>query len=468
MAHIVLIGAGGTGLSSLGFLLSDIWYTNIIGVDSAANQITHALAQNGVQIIIGHGIYTIQPWDLVIYSDACPDAPEVLAARSLHASGTKGMQIPQSYFTFLGEISKYFETIAIAGTHGKSTTTSLMTYALSQCDPQLWLGIIGALVPQLNHKNYRINTAHLDDIKTIFTYIITGKNTGRDESLRKKYRFVIEADEFNRHFLQLDVDHAIILNAELDHSDIYPNEEIYLATYVDFISRVKGRVFAIAGEKGIAHLASHCPKITLCPQESIPLLHIFGDHNQKNATLISRLATDALTIPRSDVLNAMESFTGLRRRMEYITTTPSGARVYSDYGHHPTEILAVYHAFRQKYPTQTLSIIFQPHQARRVLEFWEDFVNVIMQFDERLIYSIYAAREDLPTLLHTFPSRHTQAITTIDQLGEAFSLSCQAPYTTDYTAVSRTIMSAGPETIICICSAGWLDFDIRKEFSEEK
>ena len=103
-------------------------------------------------------------------------------------------------------------------------------------------------MPQLGQKNYRANFDNVgikNDLQQIFSYIFSGKTATRDESLRKKWRFLIEADEFNRHFLYLDVDHAIILNAELDHSDIYADESTYLKTYVQFIHKVKQRVFAI-------------------------------------------------------------------------------------------------------------------------------------------------------------------------------------------------------------------------------
>jgi UDP-N-acetylmuramate--alanine ligase len=101
-------------------------------------------------------------------------------------------------------------------------------------------------VPQLDQKNYRANSRLLPDLKKIFAYILTGSQTGRDESLRKKYRFAIEADEFNKHFLYLDTDYAIILNAELDHSDIYENEKIYLEAFTQFINKVKKTTYALS------------------------------------------------------------------------------------------------------------------------------------------------------------------------------------------------------------------------------
>ncbi|MEI7478028.1 MAG: Mur ligase family protein [bacterium] len=209
----------------------------------------------------------------------------------------------------MGEISKYFETIAIAGTHGKSTTTALMTYILSKIDPEFGLGILGALVPQLGQKNYWANPNITPDLQSIFTYILTGKSSEWDESLRKKYRFVIEADEFNRHFLLLDVDHAIILNAELDHSDIYPNEAVYLEAFVAFVHKVKHGIFAIHDEKGIEYIQRHCKKeFYSIKRQNIALGYIFGEHNEKNATLIHHLLQHLGIGNKDSIMHALHSF----------------------------------------------------------------------------------------------------------------------------------------------------------------
>jgi UDP-N-acetylmuramate--alanine ligase len=255
--NIVLIWAWWTGISSLWFLFTQLWYNNIIWIDSTESQITKALEKTGIQIILGHGIYQVTQDDFVIFSDAAPQAPEVLQAKERVSQGIKWARPPISYFQFLWEISKLFETISIAGTHGKSTTTAMLIYTMSQSDPQFWLWILGALVPQLNNTNYRINPTIKDDIANIFTFILTWNYKIRDESLRKKYRFVIEADEFNRHFLYLDTDYAIILNAELDHSDIYPNEKVYMDTFIEFTHKVRKQTFVLPWEKWIAFIMKH-------------------------------------------------------------------------------------------------------------------------------------------------------------------------------------------------------------------
>ena len=290
--NIVLVWAWDTKLSSLGFLLTDIWYTNIIGIDKSQSQITAWLEKAGVQMIYGYGIYEIQAGDVVIYSDACPTVPEVLSAKAVHATWVKGVQLPYSYFQFLGQISKYFETIAITGTDEKSTTTAMMTYAMSQFDPAFGLWIFGEIAPQLHNKNYWINLENptiKHDLQEIFIRILTGKIVGWDEWLRKKYRFAIEADESHRNFLYLDIDHAIILNADLDHKEIHDSKEGYLTTYIQFIEKVKSNIFALTWEVGIDYLKSQCPKIQCIEKTSIQLPYIFDEHNQKYATLILAL-----------------------------------------------------------------------------------------------------------------------------------------------------------------------------------
>lgn len=459
--NIVLIWAGWTGISSLWFLFTQLWYSNVIWIDSTESQITKALQTNWVKIILGHGIYQVQSWDLVIYSDAAPQAPEVLQARERVQQEVKWARPPLSYFQFLWEISKQFETISIAGTHGKSTTSAMLTYTMSQSDPMFWLGILGALVPQLNNTNYRINPTIKDDIATIFTFILTGDYKIRDESLRKKYRFVIEADEFNRHFLYLDTDYAIILNAELDHSDIYPNEQIYMDTFIEFTHKVKKQTFVLSWEKWIEYIVKNWPaNIIQIQKENIELPFLFGDHIQKNASLNNAILKQLWIVNYE-----LWAFKWLRRRMELLKTYKNNWLLYTDYWHHPTEIKAVLDAFRQKFPTKKLVAIFQPHQARRVLEFRQDFASTMQWFDEAIIFDIYTAREDLTELLQTFPTKQEYAISSVDELWEHFAQDSKAIYTKEFNAITNRIEQITPDEVICIFTAGNLDFKIRNYLS---
>jgi UDP-N-acetylmuramate--alanine ligase len=460
--NILLIWAWWTWISSLWFLLTELWYTNIIWVDSTESQITNALQSAGVKVILGHGQYEVQQWDLVIFSDAAPHAPEVMQARDLVQQEIKWARNPLSYFQFLGEISKQFETISIAGTHGKSTTSAMLTYTMSRSDPSFWLGILGALVPQLNNTNYRLNPSIKSDIATIFDFIITGNYKVRDESLRKKYRFVIEADEFNRHFLYLDTDYAIILNAELDHSDIYPNEQVYMDTFIEFTHKVKKKIFVLEWEKGIDYIIQHWPStVTSIYKADIDLPYVFGDHVQKNASLNNALLKEIWVTNYN-----LWDFKGLRRRMELLKKYDNWWLLYSDYWHHPTEIKAVLDAFREKFPTKKLIAIFQPHQARRVLEFWQPFTETMQWFDEAIIYDIYVARENLDELLQLFPTKSDYSISSVDELGNYFAQDSKATYTKDFNTVTSRIENIQPDEVICIFTAGNLDFKTRNYLAQ--
>ena len=467
--NIVLVWAGGTGLSSLGFLFADLGITDVVCIDSAQNQITDALGAHGYNVIIGHNKYTVKPTDFVIYSDACPSAPEVLAAQKYAEENSRKPRYPVSYFQFLGEISKHFETIAIAGTHGKSTSTALATYTLSQLDNSLGLWILGALVPQLGNKNYRLNSSAKDDIRKIFDYILEWKQTDRDETLRKKYRFIIEADEFNRHFLLLDVDHAIVLNAELDHSDIYKNDEEYFEAFHLFGDKVKKNIWVIQGEKGIDRFTEGLKNdvVRRITPYDISLQHIFGAHNWKNASLVYALTATMLGRmsydigPDDEILGAMNSFTGLRRRMEFLRTNDNWAEIYTDYGHHPSEINAVYHAMRGKYADKKLTAIVQPHQMRRVLEFWNEWVHVLKQFDTLFLYPIYAAREDIAVLLKEFENKVVTQAANAEDISLELAMQTNATYITDTAKVKEIMDTADGDTVVVMFTAGNLDYQMR-------
>lgn len=500
--NIVLLWAGWTGLSSLGFLFKDLGIANVICVDPIKNQITDALDAIGYNVIIGLENYEIKSTDFVIYSDAFISTPELLKAKQMAEEASRKARYPMSYFQFLGEISKYFETIAIAGTHGKSTTTALATYTLSQLDSKLGLWILGALVPQLDNRNYWLNTNAKDDIKNIFNYILDGKQSEWDESLRKKYRFVIEADEFNRHFLYLDVDHALVLNAELDHSDIYANDSVYFEAFKQFGNKVKKNIRAIAGEKWIDRFAESLihadgkllivddsaeanvyhpgkelqamtydlgdnKKLELIETYPLSLQHIFGKHNQKNASLVYALTAHLLGYSEyslwanESIVAALNSFTGLWRRMEYLKTNDNGALIYTDYGHHPTEINAVYHAMRDKYADKKLIAIVQPHQMRRVLEFWDEWVRVLKQFDELYIYPIYAAREDIAVLIKEFEHKIATQAANPEDIGLELGIQTWAKYLKDIEDVKDIMNNACENDIVTVFTAGNLDYLIR-------
>ena len=151
------------------------------------------------------------------------------------------MVVVLNYFQFLGEISKYFTTTGFAGTNGKSSSTALAIHTAKKNLPNFGLGILGALVPSFDNKSYVINTKAKKDIRNIFDYILTGKDL--EYTNIKKRSFFVEACEYKRHFLHLDLDYAIITSLELDHTDYYKDMKDYLSAFQQLISKVRQTVF---------------------------------------------------------------------------------------------------------------------------------------------------------------------------------------------------------------------------------
>ncbi|USN56114.1 MAG: hypothetical protein H6765_05880 [Candidatus Peribacteria bacterium] len=134
----------------------------------------------------------------------------------------------------------------------------------------------------------------------------------------------------------------------------------------------------------------------------------------------------------------------------------------SDYGHHPTEIGSTFIALQQKYPDKELLAIFQPHQVRRILEFWEQFVSVLSSWPHALIYDIYAARENLENLKEQFSCETTAHVSTVDELGVIFAATCNKDYSTQFSDVQDILTKAQADQLVIIFSAGELDYQVRK------
>ncbi|USN56488.1 MAG: hypothetical protein H6766_05600 [Candidatus Peribacteria bacterium] len=156
--NIVIVGVGGTGLSAIAGILHDLGYQNIVGINDHESQITQTLSDKGIDIIIGHGNYEVQPDDFVIYSDiqAIYDGPEVQQSLAYQAQETKHYHVPMTYNQFIAELSKHFRTMAVTGTNGKSSTTALAITAGITGSAQCALGVVGAMLPDHDQQNYII------------------------------------------------------------------------------------------------------------------------------------------------------------------------------------------------------------------------------------------------------------------------------------------------------------------------
>lgn len=461
---IMLIWAWWSWISSIGFILKDLWFDNIVWIDIAESEISKKLEDRWIRIVYWHWKELPNKEDFVIYSDAAINSPEVQKSLEYEALWEKYYHRPYSYFDFIWEISKHFITIAIAWTHWKSTSTAIGISSLSQISNDFWMWILWALVPDFNNSNYLINNNHKNDIKTIFDHIIFWSYKWFKKEIIKKYLFVIEADEFNRHFLKLDADYATIHNIELDHSDCFQNIDIYYEVFKSFAQRVRYKIYWLNSEPLVNKLSQEIPnKIQLLDVEFFEFLHLIWKHNQKNATLIFNMFKNICSNVESEqIKKSIIKFKGLWRRTEYIHTTKLGCPIISDYWHHPTEIKTVLLALKEKYPDKKILCVFQPHQARRVIEFWNEFIDTIKLCDKKYIYSIYTAREDIKKIIELIDIEELKKLDSIEKIWKKFSDNVWGEYITDFNKIKHIMSNLKDNEIMVYFSAWNLDYDIRK------
>lgn len=344
------IGIGGIGISALAKLLVHQGHV-VHGVnDSESGETLDELRALGVPIdlfIHGSGTTPHAPEaDVYVYSVAWENrAPELMEA--VRKTGKPVV----TYFEALGEVSRAYKTIAIAGTHGKTTTTAMVGHILVEAglDPTV---IVGSLVDW--HEGGRSNF-----------------RAGKSEYL------VVEACEYKRHFLQLHPQVLGVTNIELDHPDYYRDDADVHDAFDTLIAQ-SGAIFSSA-EAGA--MLAHVP----------PLL-LPGEHNRSNAAL-AMVICRSLGVSTDSMRQALVRFKGTWRRFEYKGKTKAGALVYDDYAHHPTAIRATLHATRELYPDKKIVAVFEAHMFSRTARLLDDFAQAFGEADEVVIAPIYPARE---------------------------------------------------------------------------
>lgn len=439
-------------MSGVAWMLHDLWYTNIVCIDAVQSELTDKLQAKWLKVIIGHGKYKVQFWDAIIYSEATADSEEVLEARKLRKDKRKIMVI-LNYFQFLGEISKYFSTTWFTGTNGKSSSTALAIHTAKNILPSFWLGILGALVPSFDNKSYVINNKAKKDIKNIFDYIFTGKNL--DYKAIKKRSFFVEACEYKRHFLYLDLDYAIITSLELDHTDYYKDMKDYRSAFKQLIIKTRKKVFIPKGLQA----SSFKLQAKEVPVKEIPFTHLLGNHNNINGSLVIELIKELTNQCRRKITNEMKTFWWIWRRMEYLTTNTNGAKIFTDYWHMASSIEFGHKALKQKFPDKKIFVIFQPHQINRIVTWRKDFQKALKKYDQIMIYDIYAARENLLELVKKIPT--LKNIKTLKQLGDKFAEACWGIYTDKFEDITKEIEQTDKNSVIVVYSAGDVDYKIR-------
>ncbi len=395
MTRIHLIGIGGTGLSAIARVLLEMGHT-VSGSDRAESPLTRDLQSAGVTISIGHRPENVRGANLVVRSSAIPDDNlEVTAARAFGIPVLKRAD-------FLGSLMDGKTGIAVAGTHGKTTTTAMIAWTLSALgrDPSF---IVGGVLA----------------------------NLGVNARAGKGSTFVIEADEYDRMFLGLKPTIEVVTNIEHDHPDCYPTPADFQAAFVEFMYHLPadGTLVACAEDPGARDLLDKAEKLgkavipyglrptsetgqrldvyasVLAPNEiggftfsasvlgnaATVELQVPGKHNVRNA-LAALTVAGLLDVPLADAARALGQFTGTGRRFE-VRGEADGVVVIDDYAHHPTEIRATLAAARTRYPSRRIWAVWQPHTYSRTHAMLQEFAAAFADADEVVVTEIYAARE---------------------------------------------------------------------------
>jgi UDP-N-acetylmuramate--alanine ligase len=390
---IHFIGIGGIGISAIARMMAMEGKT-VTANDLDEFELVTALRGFGIDTKITTDPSSIpEDTELVIYSIAWNKiAPEILEY-------VKTAKIPAlSYPEVLGLISKNKFTIAVAGTHGKTTTTAMIAHVLIEAglDPTV---IVGSLM-----KN-PLKDKTTDSADGALNSTEVGSAHGSNFISGKSKYFVVEACEYKRSFLNLHPNIAVITNIDEDHLDYYQNLAGVQTGFSEFIDKIKadGVLVTDTGNEKIktvlfGELAPEKIKdktVTIEDYNAIPeniVLKIPGQHNIQNAKAALAVAL-ALKIPKEKALQALSTFPGTWRRFEELGTTKDSVRVYDDYAHHPTEISATLLGVRELFPKEKIIVAFQPHLYSRTKEHLHEFAQAFISVDEVVILPIYAARE---------------------------------------------------------------------------
>ena len=393
LKHIHFVGVGGAGMSAIAEVLHQQGY-RVSGSDQAESSVTRRLADMGVQVFIGHAAMHIEGAQAVVTSTAVQASnPEVLAARERRVP-----VVPRA--VLLAELMRLKQGIAIAGTHGKTTTTSLTASVLAE--------------------------AGLDP-----TFVIGGQllAAGANAKLGGGDFIVVEADESDASFLHLSPVISVVTNIDADHMETYGHSlERLRGAFVEFLHRLPfyGRAVLCADDAGIQAILARLqrPVLTYGTDAGADLravnilalpggqmqfiavqagradlaitLNLAGMHNVRNALAAIAVARE-LEVGDGPIAAALAAFAGVGRRFQHhgeVRTADGGAAtLIDDYGHHPVEMAAVLAAARGAFPGRRLVLAFQPHRYSRTRDCFADFANVLQGFDQVLLTNIYAAGE---------------------------------------------------------------------------
>lgn len=459
MNRVHMIGIGGSGLSAIARVLLERG-VRVSGSDRQESPATQSLRDAGAHVLIGHRAENILGADLIVRSSAVTDENvEVQAAR---AAGLPVLKRAE----FLGQMLEGYQVIAIAGTHGKTTTTAMVSWMLEA----------------LGEKP---------------SFIIGGfsLNLGTNAHAGQGPHFVIEADEYDHMFLGLTPQVAVIMNVDYDHPDCYPTRTEYYQAFQSFVDRILAggllvacmddrdayRLSQEAAQKGLEtrmfglgrwlgrerptsyarHLvvnqyggytfeAFFSQKRQSRENKAIKVhLQVPGSHNVLNA-LAALNVIDGLGLPIEKGAQALAEFRGTGRRFEVVGEV-AGVTLIDDYAHHPAEIRATLQAARTRYPQRSIWVVWQPHTFSRTRALLDEFALSFAEADHVLVTEIYAARENPPD--DGFSARQV-----VERIQHP-----QVHYVAELRqAVDYLLQRVKPEAVILVLSAGDADQINRK------
>lgn len=437
--HIHLIGIGGISMSAIAETLHN-WKHLVTGSDLCQSEITDKLNAHGIKTTIGHDTENCKNADLIIYSAAIKeDDPEMIIA--------KENSIPlMTRGEFVGYLTKlYKESICIAGTHGKTTTTSMISICFlnAKKDPSIE---VGAILKQIDG-NYQVGNSEY---------------------------FIVESCEYQANFLKLFPKTEIILNIDNDHLDFYKTFDHVLEAFQDFslILKEDGLLITNADDPNCFALknivksqfisygienenATFLAKNITFDENGFALFDVYksnkffehfalsvaGKHNILNA-LACIAVCDYYHIDKKVIFDSLKSFTGASRRLEYKGSF-NNISVWDDYGHHPTEILATANAIKNKKYNESW-VIFQPHTYSRTATHLSAFAQSLSEFDHIILVDIYAARE-----------KNTIGISSQDLADKIKSLGKDVTYIQPFEDVVNYVKSsAKPHDLVLTLGAG--------------
>ena len=450
--HIHMLGIGGVSMSGIAEILK-YWGFTVTGSDANFSPIIKKLQKSGIYARVGHDFENLSRSDIVVYSAAIKqNDPEMEKARQLGIPTIERAD-------FLGKITSCFEdTICVSGTHGKTTTTSMISccFLNANTDPNIQ---VGAFLKEIDG-NYRVGESEY---------------------------FILEACEYVESFLKFNPKAEIILNIDNDHLDYFKTFDNIKNSFIKYVNLLPkdGVLILNADDNNCLDLRKHSAAVSITyginneyanyiarnisfNKNGFPTFDVYhnnnfyatiklsvaGLHNVSNALACIALC-NYYKIPKMNVKEALSTFTGANRRLEYKGTF-NNASIFDDYAHHPTEIKATVDSIKNKEYNKSW-VVFQPHTYSRTKNLLDDFAKSLTGFDNIIVTDIYAARED-----------NTYNISSQDLVNKIQSLGKNAMYISDFNNITNYLKNhVNKDDIIITLGAGTIT-NLSKYLLDEK